>query len=108
MIVDHVKLRLSAQKALLNNIFPNLRAVFVGPTEGEVLICFYIDGEISEEDRKVCESVSKKILSDVLHFIGAEENVHFNTPIVRLDFPNKMPLNGLWVYYRRENTAEYV
>ena len=106
MIVDLVRVKLSAQRGLMMNSFPNLRAVCVNSTENLLSIYFYIDGEISEEDKESCECVLDDFFSDFSYLM--DKGMEFETPFIRLDFPNRMPLIGHWVYYRKENTAEYL
>jgi len=107
MLIDMVNLRLSAQRALLWNVFPKLRAVCVDSKENRIYVCFYCDGEISEEDKELCESVLDDIIADF--FITKEEDrIEFETPIIRMDYPKKMLLNGIWVFYRNEDTSRYI
>lgn len=103
MIVDIVDLKLSAQRALLGNVFPKLRAVCVNSSENLVYVCFYIDGEISDEEKELCECTLDDIMADFFMATAKEEDrLEFETPIVRLDYPQHPPLNGHWVYYRSE------
>ena len=101
MLIPIAHVLLSVQAGLLGNAFPNLRAVCVNSTENLLSAYFYIDGEISEDDHESCESVLDELHSDFSHLM--EKGVEFYAPFIRLDFPNKMPLIGHWVYYRREN-----
>lgn len=107
MIVESVNLRLSAQRGLLGNVFPKLRAVCVNSTENLIFICFYCDGEISEDDKELCESTLDQVIADF--WIGEGENeIGFEAPIIPLNYPKKMPLNGHWVYYRHEDSSLYI
>lgn len=99
MIVDIASLELSAQRGLLGNVFPKLRAVCVNSTENLIFVCFYIDGEISEDETEFCES----ILDDVTADFCIHDEIEFETPIIRLDYPERPPLIGHWVYYRYED-----
>ncbi len=109
MIIDIVNLRLSAQRGLLYNSFPELRAVCVESSENLIYVCFYCDGKISEENNELCECVLDDIMADFCN-MGTKEGVEikFETPIIRLDYPKKMPLRGCWVYYRHEDSSRYV
>jgi len=101
MNFDIVNLKLSALAGLLGNVFPKLRAVCVNIDENIIYVCFYIDGEISEEDKECCESALDDIIADFpLESDGKE--IEFETPMIRLDYPQKPPLRGHWVYYRNE------
>lgn len=103
MIIDIKFLKLSALAGLLTNAFPTLRAICVDSRENLVFVCFYCDGEISEEDNECCESTLDEVFASC-----AYPTIEFETPIVRLDYPKKMPLIGEWVYYRHENSSQYV
>lgn len=109
MIIDRVDLLLSTQRGLLGNVFPKLRAVCVNSTENLVFVCFYCDGEISEEEIEHCESTLDDIIADFCNLAKeGEEEVEFETPIIRLDYPKKMPLTGDWTYYRYEDSSRYI
>jgi hypothetical protein len=105
MVVDMVDLKLSTARGLLGHVFPTLRAVCVNSTENLIRVCFYCNGEITEDHTELCESVLDDVTSDFLHLIKeGEGGLEFETPIIRLDYPNKMPLVGEWVYYRCEDS----
>ncbi len=104
MIINSVNLRLSAQRGLLGNVFPELRAVCVESTENLIYVCFYCDGEITPEIKEHCECVLDDITSDFCHI----DKIEFETPFIRLDYPKKMPLRGDWVYYRHEDSSRYI
>jgi hypothetical protein len=99
MAVNIINVKLSAQRGLLGNIFPELRAVCVDSKKNLIKICFYIDGEISEKKKECCESTLDQIIAD---FCNLQEEIEFETPIIRLDYPQKPILIGYWVYYRQE------
>lgn len=104
MKVPEDELKLSTQQGLLGNIFPTLRAVCVESKENLILISFYYDGEISDDDKECCESTLDEIFADCSYGPGMK----FETYILRLDFPKKMPLIGHWVFYRQEDSSQYV
>ncbi len=109
MIIDVVNLKLSAQRGLLGNVFPELRAVCVESTENLIYVCFYCDGEISAENKDLCECVLDDIIADFYNRTKeGEPEIEFETPIIRLDYPKKMSLKGRWVYYRHEDSSRYV
>ncbi len=104
MSVDIVGLKLSAQRGLLYNVFPELRAVCVSAEENLIYVGFFVDGEITEEQREYCASVLDDILADFFQVNPNEEDdLEYEAPIVRLDYPQKPPLRGFWVYYRHES-----
>ena len=51
-------------RGLLYNVFPKLRAICVNSTENLIYVCFYCDGEISDDDKKLCECVLDDITAD--------------------------------------------
>lgn len=102
MNLDLINLKLSAQRALLGNVFPNLRAVCINFSENLIYFYFYIDQEISEDYRESCQSAIDDVIADFCNVIHNGKEIEFETSIMRLDFPQKPPLNGCWVYYRSE------
>jgi hypothetical protein len=108
MLIDIVDLRLSAQRALLGNVFPELRSVSVDSKENLIQICFYIDGEISDDQKDLCECVVDEIIADFfLINVDEKDRLEFESPIIRLDYPNKPVLVGSnWVYSRYEKPID--
>lgn len=101
MIIGTRDLKLSAQRGLLGNVFPELRAVCINSEENLIETIFYIDGEISDDQNECCESTMDDIIADFF-----EEGLEFSTPIIRLDYPERPTLVGSWAYYRQENYQE--
>lgn len=96
-------LKLSIQRALLGNISPKLRAVCANVEENKIYINFYYDGIISEDDQELYEHACAQIMADFsFPEKGSDVETECNMQIIRLDFPQKMPLIGHWVYYRNE------
>ena len=60
----NIRIVLSAIFALINEVSPALRRTEVSLGENSILICFYYDGSISEEDAKSVENVRSKISRD--------------------------------------------
>jgi len=108
MIFDIAHLKLSVQVGLLGNVFPNLRAVCVNSEENLIFVCFYCHGEVSDEDKELCESTLDEITADFFYASEDKPVIEFETPIVRLDYPKRMPLRGDWVYYRHEDSSLYI
>jgi hypothetical protein len=102
-MLDIPSLKLSVQRALLGNVSPNLRAVCADIKSHEIFANFYYNGEISEEDREMYNSAVDQILADFFYMEVEGKETVFHLPIIRLDYPEKMPLIGHWVYYRNEN-----
>lgn len=101
-------LKLSVQRALLSNVFRSLRAVCVESRENLIFLCFYCDGEVSEDHRECCESVLDEVIADFFFASKDKPVIEFETPVIRLDYPKKMPLIGDWVFYRKEDSSRYV
>lgn len=102
MPIPSYRLRLSAQRALLGNVSTKLRAVCVKTENQEIHVIFYYDGEILEEENELAESTMDDIISD-FHIDDEGNDMKFFTSILRVDYPNKMPLFGEWVFYRKED-----
>ncbi len=105
MIVDIGYLKLSAQRRLLYNVFPELRAVCVSAEENLIYMAFFIDGEITEEQKECCESVLDDVTAEFfrVNYSNEKDELEFETHFIRLDYPQKPPLRGSWVYYRHES-----
>ncbi len=101
MPISRQSLLLSAQRALLGNVSSKLRAVSAYTQNDEIHVHFYYDGEISEEDKELAESAVDQIISD-FHIDKKGNDMKFITPIIRLDYPEKINFEGEWVYYRYE------
>jgi hypothetical protein len=59
-----VRLRLSAQRALIGQVTPNIRQIFIRYRPGYIELLAVIDGEVSEDDRQRMEEVTSEIVSD--------------------------------------------
>ena len=104
MVIDIINVKFSVQVGLLGNVFPELRAVSVDSKENLIQVYFYVDGEISDEQRECCECVLDDIIADFFLTKKYDEKglLEFEYPVIRLDAPKKPPLVGHWVYYRYE------
>jgi hypothetical protein len=99
MTTNSAYLLLSLQRALLGTITPNLRAVTVDFVEinSYLNICFFYHGEVSEE---VAEDINCALTE-----IDLDPPIIFNRNedfIIRLDYPQKIPVQGRIVYLRNE------
>lgn len=88
--------RLSIQRALLGEVPAHLRAVVFSISGRDIDIRFYFDGQISEADTESASCVETEILADY----EAEDTV--SVQCIRLDFPDPIGDDGIWVYQRRE------
>lgn len=96
------KVCIAIQRAMVGNIFPQLRYVFMNWTEETALLYFEVHGEISEEDRTSIELISNFFR---LQF-PKEEMRSCDVEVARVDFPklSNYP-NGRVVYWRKEHPS---
>ena len=92
--------RLSIQRALLGEIFPQLRAVVFTIAEHDIDIRFYVDGLINETDAESASCVETEVIADY------EPEDTITTRCIRLDYPEPINDDGIWVYQRRENSID--
>jgi hypothetical protein len=59
-----IRLLLSAQRALLGAVTPNIRAVHCGMEEKFVFLQFTFDGDYSDEDRERCDIVATEVIAN--------------------------------------------
>ncbi len=89
---------LSAQRALLDVITPELRAVVVDvcPDDDLMYMYFYYDGEVSEKliDLWQCATAEASAPLGPVCFLDYD--------VVRLDYPAEIPLRGCFAYLRKE------
>jgi hypothetical protein len=91
-----VYLRLSLQRALLSNIPSNLRAVSYELTEKLIVVYFYFDGIISDDDFDDAHCVTTEVIADF------DETYDLKTEIIQLDYPSPIKQTGRYVYFRKE------
>lgn len=94
--MTHQELRLVLQTALLGEIGERLRAVAYRPGEDAVVIRFYFDGPIWDEDRESAACV----VTEVIAALPAE--VRVSEEVVRCDLPARIPIDLPLVFQRRE------
>lgn len=87
---------LSIQKALLGEIPPSLRAVTVSWNETDLKFFCYFDGPISEEDKESMSCVETELIAD----LPEDNNISYD--VIRIDAPQRIEAEGVWVYARRE------
>jgi len=90
--------RLSAQRALLGAVPGNLRAVTLDIKGERVEVRFYFDGAIQERDAELISEVESEMMADF------EPEIHVSTTLVRLDYPQPIADQGLFVFQRCERT----
>ncbi|PWU15455.1 MAG: hypothetical protein C5B45_02575 [Chlamydiae bacterium] len=88
---------LATQHALLSVVTPELRAVVIDVCKKEKLLymCFYYEGEISEENLDLWQCAITEA-SDL------EPDCVLDDRIKRLDYPQEIPSRGRYAYLRKE------
>lgn len=88
---------LATQRALLDVITPELRAVVVDVCKEEKLLymCFYYEGEVSEKSIDLWQCAITEA-SDL------EPDCVLDDRIERLDYPQEIPSRGRYAYLRKE------
>lgn len=89
---------LSLQGALINAVTPQLRAVMVDidPVNHEWLPCFFYDGELTEELLMLTSCILVEVETNTVKRYYCRET------ILRLDFPEKIPIRGKLAFLRKE------
>jgi hypothetical protein len=95
------KLLLSAQRALLDAIPPNLRAVSCDWEGAHITLRFVFDGEISDVNFEDAQTVATEVAADFPAPWTVDED------IVRRDYPDTLSETALalWAYRRKESPA---
>ena len=86
----------SLQQALLGEVASNLRAVTVGYDDISMSVEAFYDGEVGDDE---CEAMS--LVETELIAMFPDHHV-VNVKLVRKDFPDLIPKDCAWVYYRKE------
>lgn len=89
---------LAAQRALSGSVTSELRALDVKcyPESDTLYLRFYYDGKASEERIDLWECV----ITEASAALGPDCNL--DAAIIRLDYPEKIPLHGRYAYLRKE------
>ncbi len=89
---------LSVQRALLDEIDPNLRAVKIDWDEENSIIHlhFYYDNKITDENNESASCVAGEVAGDF------SLNTRVLEHCIHLDFPNELPDHKLVAYRRKE------
>ena|SRR5579871_3113997 len=97
--IDRANAILSLNRALLDAVFPQLRAAKIQWDNKKVHLFFYYDGEISEDDHESLECVATEVISDF-------PSLALEIDITRCDYPTRIPQsdasNIAFVYSRKE------
>ena len=97
--IEEVDAILSLNRALWGEVFPSLRSARIDWTEDKIILYFYHDGEISEDDWDSAHCVGTEVIAD-FPYHKLEVNIE------RCDYPQRPPQIGELVYRRKEQTPE--
>ncbi len=99
-IPEDIQLRLSAQRALLTNVTPRLRAVSldIDTEQYRIWVRFIFDGQPSETVKDTAGCIGAEILSDY------PEGWNFTEEVILCCLPDKMEHLRLLVYHRCEDS----
>ncbi len=90
------KVLTAIQQALLGEVSSRLRAVTVYFDDHSINFTCYYDGEVLDDDRESMSCVETELLA---LFPETHKVAHL---IQRRDFPEQIPKNEMWVYFRKE------
>jgi hypothetical protein len=88
---------LSMQRALLGEVFPSLRAVWVEWSEREIRIRWIVDQEVSGADRESISSVEAEVQADF------DADVFVGSETLERRAPEPILERGTCVFARRES-----
>lgn len=98
LIMNLRSLKLSILSALTSNVSRELRGICTKFENNTASIYFYYDGEMSENKKEISELVMDEVIADC-----SEREIEFFYPIIRIDYPDRLPLIGSWVFLRAES-----
>ena len=97
--IDRLDAIVYLNRALWGEVFPSLRSASIGWDENKIILYFYHDGEISEDDHESLECVATEVIA-CFPYHGLDVNIE------RCDYPKRVPQIGELVYYRKEPTPK--
>lgn len=87
-----------AQRALLGNITPNLRAIYVViKNDTSFKLVLYYDKPLSEDEEELASLIDTNIFSDFSPFVYDTDYI-----VKVIPYPNEIPKEGYCVYRRFE------
>ncbi len=93
------KIILSSNRALLFNIIPSVRLIFVRFEKNELTLSVYTDRELDEEEKDIYYAVGGEISGDFIKLKNSLADVHFYVSTNNFE---ELPQNGQLVYARHE------
>jgi len=103
--ITYSRIILSTQGALFGSVTNNLRAVKVEFGNNFITLNFYYDKIPSEFEDETSEIVGTEVISDFGDILF-KALTDFRVKKKHLPYPNKIPDQGVWVYYRHEPTLK--
>jgi hypothetical protein len=91
----------SIQRALLGNVTPNLRAVYVKIENELIQLILFYDRTLSEKENELADFIDTEFISD---FPSPNYKTSFN--VIILPYPTPFPKVGLCAYKRFEKGLE--
>ncbi|KDA93465.1 hypothetical protein [Pantoea agglomerans] len=92
------RLKLSMQSALLGAVTENMRNIAVDIYENKILLYFFIDGQVQDDDKENISIIETEVIADF------EDDFDIETIIKRIDCPEPIILGqGYSVFQRKEN-----
>jgi hypothetical protein len=93
-----IQLLLSTQRALLDQVEPNLRSVQLDWDDSKevIYLYFYFDKEVTSENRVSASCIAGEIAGDFSSSVEVLEKC------TRIDFPNEIPSHKLFAFRRKE------
>jgi hypothetical protein len=86
---------LSVWAALIGEITPKMRAIYVDWDENTISLYFFVDGEFSEEEKEDMSCIVTEVVAQM------PDNM-FEEFFERLDYPNPIACPGRCVFKRKE------
>ena len=102
--ITRAKLILSANRALLCEIHPNMREIDVEYIEEMDTINFYVyfDSPATDDEKDSVGAMVTEMISDFPQAL----DLFWNENVIVLPYPNRIPNKGICVYRRYEPTPE--
>lgn len=86
------------QSALLGAVTKNMRNIAVDIYENKILLYFFIDGQVQDDDKENISIIEAEVIADF------EDDFDIETIIKRIDCPEPIILGqGYSVFQRKEN-----
>ncbi len=90
--------KLSAQRALLGEVPPALRAVLMSVNDSSIMAHCYFDGPIHPDDAESMSCAETEMAAD------CAPDVEVTFECIRRDAPQRIDEAGIWIFARREST----